>query len=1019
MYAACRTYPDPQDLIPDSICGDSFPVPRSSWSPAKEGAGAIRGAVLANEAAPKEGFGELLRSGTGDVLDQAVRRLELSAAADPENAQTWNQLAAVYLTRAERLNSPRDLLRFYEAADRAVRLDGSLLKARFNRALALERLYLAPAATAAWDGYLELEQAPGWRKEAEERHERLVRPDAAKVWKTKQGQLDAAALAGDAGQVRRIVAQNRQAAREYAEFILFGAWGDAEAAGDSRAAADKLRILRSIGDTLARVNGERFVQDAVAALDEVQAGGDAGRQARLVQACRDLRDAYEFFYDRQTGKARSKLTGAWRTFSELGSPLALRAEIFLVSVDYIEKDYLRAAQKLDRLIAVLQGTPYAALRGQAIRTKGTLEGVQGRLSPAIEHYQQAVAIFEGLGEIEAQAAAEVMLGEALTMVGRGEEAWQYIYSALRATPKVRDQNALVNIFMTAGNAALRDGQVAAALAFQEERVRRVPEKNDVAAVEALSWLARIQDHMGDRDAALESLRKAESHLLRMDEKNRKQKQADLDMIKGTILADREPENAIGLLSRALAVHGEDHNLVFTLWTLLPRGRAYRQIDDFDRAERDLKEALSLYDRMGESLNKEDLRLALLQEMDAAFDEMVALQAERGDTDRAFAYADRAHTQVLPGSASKLWTEEAGETKRLLAAEPEPLPIADIRRRIPKGVTLVQYHVLEDRVLIWVLASDSRGKAFFVQPIRRADLETQVAKLLELKPETWQEEADRLFDLLVRPWLPDVPANGKIVLIPDKVLQRVPFAALRDKDTGKLLVRDHLPAYAPSATLYVNSLQRQRGTPLNLANGLVVGEPAVDRTLFAGLPALQAAKDEANQLVLATSALPLTGAAADEASFLAGALNAEWIHFAGHSLVDSRNTLLSKLVLAPGQDGDTGELTAQEIYSLKLPKTRLVVLAACETGNQFVPGGEGVTSLARAFQSAGVPTVVASLWSVDDKATARLFELFYANLRKNADPVEALGKAQREMLVSPEYRSPRAWAAFTVIGASAN
>jgi CHAT domain-containing protein len=642
------------------------------------------------------------------------------------------------------------------------------------------------------------------------------------------------------------------------------------------------------------------------------------------------------------------------------------------------------------------------------------------MSSAIERYQQAVAIFQGLGEFEHQAAAEAMLGEALMMVGRGEEAWQHIYYALSVTPKLRDQNTLVNIFMTAGNAALRDGQVASALAFQEERVHQVPENNHVAAVEALSWLARIQDHMGQGDAALESLRKAESHLPRIEEKNRRQKQADLDMIKGTILADKDPGTAITLLSRALAVHQQDHNLVFSLWTLLPRGRAYRQAGDFAKAERDLNEALSLYDQMGETLKSESLRLALLQEMDAVFDEMVALQYER-NTDRAFAYADRAHTQVLPGSASKLWTEEAGAAKRLLAAEPDSLSIAEIRQRIPKGVTLVQYHVLDDRILIWVLASDSRKPGFFVQPIRRTELESRVAKLLELKPESWETDAAGLFDLLVRPWLSGVPAQGKIVLIPDKVLQRVPFMALRDRTSQKVLIESHTLIFAPSATLYVNALQRQRKTPLNLAGGLVVGEPAVDRSIFPNLSDLEAAEIEARELARSTHSQQLLGEKADEESFLEKARNAEWIHFAGHSLIEPTNTLLSKLVLAPGPSGETGELTAQEIYSLKLPKTRFVVLAACETGSQFVPGGEGVTSLARAFQSAGVPTVVASLWNVDDKSTAELFGRFYDNLKQNSDPAEALGQAQRAMLRSanPADRSPRAWAAFTVIGASAN
>ena len=113
-------------------------------------------------------------------------------------------------------------------------------------------------------------------------------------------------------------------------------------------------------------------------------------------------------------------------------------------------------------------------------------------------------------------------------------------------------------------------------------------------------------------------------------------------------------------------------------------------------------------------------------------------------------------------------------------------------------------------------------------------------------------------------------------------------------------------------------------------------------------------------------------------------------------------------------------TAREIYGLRLDRTRLVVLAACDTGNEYIPGSEGATSLARAFLAAGVPTVVASLWSVDDRATAGLFDRFHRFLIAGDDPVDALRKAQLELLhgSDPRDRSPRAWAAFEVIGASA-
>jgi CHAT domain-containing protein len=98
-----------------------------------------------------------------------------------------------------------------------------------------------------------------------------------------------------------------------------------------------------------------------------------------------------------------------------------------------------------------------------------------------------------------------------------------------------------------------------------------------------------------------------------------------------------------------------------------------------------------------------------------------------------------------------------------------------------------------------------------------------------------------------------------------------------------------------------------------------------------------------------------------------------------------------------------------------------MLAACETGNEYAAGSEGATSLARAFLAAGVPTVVASLWDVGDHPAARLSDLFHRNLLAGDDAEEALRKAQLAMLHGSDEtgRSPAAWGAFEVFGASAH
>jgi CHAT domain-containing protein len=115
-------------------------------------------------------------------------------------------------------------------------------------------------------------------------------------------------------------------------------------------------------------------------------------------------------------------------------------------------------------------------------------------------------------------------------------------------------------------------------------------------------------------------------------------------------------------------------------------------------------------------------------------------------------------------------------------------------------------------------------------------------------------------------------------------------------------------------------------------------------------------------------------------------------------------VLSGLVLAGANRAETpdrGILSADSVVSLPLQKLELVVLSACDTGLGETAGGEGVFGLQRAFHLAGTRNVVASLWKVDDEATAALMTLFYRNLwQHKMPPLEALRRAQLALRYNP-------------------
>jgi CHAT domain-containing protein len=144
-----------------------------------------------------------------------------------------------------------------------------------------------------------------------------------------------------------------------------------------------------------------------------------------------------------------------------------------------------------------------------------------------------------------------------------------------------------------------------------------------------------------------------------------------------------------------------------------------------------------------------------------------------------------------------------------------------------------------------------------------------------------------------------------------------------------------------------------------------------------------------------------------------------LHLATHGLLNSAHPELSGIVLSlvdrQGQPQD-GFMRLHEIYNLKL-SADLVVLSACQTGLGKDIRGEGLVGLTRGFMYAGAPRVVASLWKVDDRATAELMKQFYsAMLGKDAlRPAAALRAAQIQMSKTKGFEDPYYWAAFTLQG----
>ena len=296
---------------------------------------------------------------------------------------------------------------------------------------------------------------------------------------------------------------------------------------------------------------------------------------------------------------------------------------------------------------------------------------------------------------------------------------------------------------------------------------------------------------------------------------------------------------------------------------------------------------------------------------------------------------------------------------------------------------------------------------------------------------------RLYNDYIEPIADKIKDKKQLIIIPDDVLSFIPFEALLKgnvvaeansyKDYPYLL-KQYAINYNYAATLmteqsiYTNNRQATAGL-LALAatynprkdTSLSSKRSNRSRSLRGVLQDLPAARSEVQDLHQRFGGY--TEGAATEAQFKQIAMNHRIIHLAMHGVLDEESPMLSGLVFT--EDGNTDEdniLFAYEIANMNL-QAELVVLSACETGLGKFRHGEGMMSLARPFMYAGVPSLVLSLWQVNDASTALLMQEFYTNLDKGWDKATALQAAKLTYLASVDNIAahPAFWAAFIQLG----
>ena len=677
---------------------------------------------------------------------------------------------------------------------------------------------------------------------------------------------------------------------------------------------------------------------------------------------------------------------------------------------------------------------------------------QNEFEKAVDYHNRALPVMRDTGDIFGVGIILSDLGAAYAAMGDRTRAATYYNQALEAHRKVNDRRDEARTLIRIGELHETSGNFDNALTHYRSALELFKAiGNESGHANAYYFLARAEAGKGNLETAELNIRET----LRIIEQLRsgilgQELRASyfasvqlyyefyIDLLMR--FHERSPEK--GFERRAL--QASEDSRARTLLELLIESRA------------DIRKGVEA----GLLQRERELR----QQLDAAASRQVKLRTQAHDIAEAKKLADEIEQlvdelKIIEGrirAASPHYAE---------ITQPRPSSLNEIMSSLDESTVLLEYSLGQTRSFLWFVTH--KEVRVFVLP-KRTEIERVSRKLFPLltaPPVTAKtatnffEPANELSRMILSPVAPLIRGK-RLLVVSDGALQYIPFAALpvsTERDYVPL-VRDHEIVNLPSAGTLLILRGRQTNRSLPQKAVAILADPvfsssdyrvntssrnakkmgsaevssnsrmqrALRETGFnenpSVIPRLPFSRHEANaiaQLVGREQSLKLLDFDASRAAISQPQL-AEYgtIHIATHGLLNSQHPELSGLLFSLVDEhgrSQNGFLQLHEIYNLDLP-ANLIVLSACQTALGREIRGEGLVGLTRGFMYAGANRVMASLWKVDDEATAEMMRLFYTSmLQQKQSPSAALRTAQIEMQRKKSWAAPYYWSGFTLQG----
>jgi CHAT domain-containing protein len=703
---------------------------------------------------------------------------------------------------------------------------------------------------------------------------------------------------------------------------------------------------------------------------------------------------------------------------------------------------------------------------------GWLFETQNEYPKALDNLEKALSLKRELHNRRGEAYTLRLIGNVYLSLGEYEKALSYCKQAMQIMVEVGDRYGEALTLCSLGSAYGYVGDPQERLGFYQKSLAMYREIGDKwGESDVVANIASVLDEMGNEDAALKEYQRALS--LEREVSNRRREADTLTSIAAIYARRGNKQAALQYLDNALSIHKSINYKGCEACTLSLMGSIYQVTGDQSDQKEDLQKALDYYHQAIDA-NEHSRNIARLEEFKTKlevrfadmYEQTIMLHKRLGQPTEAFDLSERARARTfldqignaritsrgtanekLIGKEQEIRTRlreierklieeqvkvqsQSGQLTRqalereltnsqqeyedvlidLKVSDPayaslrsvSPLKLPAVQKLLDPDTTLLSYFVLKDSTLVFIITHNSFKMCEL--PVTEEQLTDQISWFRHFANLNNQRPASlvQLYKSLIFP-IKEHIKTPLVGIVPNGILHYLPFAALTDGT--RYFGDEHAIYYLPSASVLQFVSGRRR---LN-ENRIL----ALSQSRAVGWPTLQYADQEAEKIAEIYHTQALLTPNATKSEFLTRAGGYDIVHITAHGQLNNVHPLFSRIILAPNDENDDGSVAVSDIYALALPKMSVVVLSACETQLGPQSKGDDIIGLNRAFIYAGTPSVIASLWTVDDEATSILMKSFYTHLRQGMSKAESLRTAQRE--TRDKYPHPYYWAAFVLTG----